>query len=237
MTFKAGFFLAAIVSFSAIAPLSPAQAQMSFRQVRASQAQGNSGPVPRIELSPQWGLVLSFAKTGEMIQQARIGDPSRILIDFDSPLAPGGGASSAGNGSSKGASIIYLRQLNAPLDLGLRLPQAAKYSSQVPLTVITTSGSNRKVYQFQIALGASTDSSTVEVVPDSSMPSATPRPLPPLLPPRPRRSTTPSLSPSPTSISPSPATLAHPELDVPIPGLQGLPVLEVPALKPPVTSG
>lgn len=162
----------------------PVQAQMTLRQVSAQQSQGRLGPVPTLDLSPTWGLTLSFIATGERIQQVRVGDPSRILVDFDSPLS----GHPSGHLSGGGATVIYLRQLGQPLDLGLRLPIAAQNSPQVPLTVVTTSAQGRKLYQFRLLLGQETSVSTVEVVPEASIPRAQPQPQPvrlPNVPPRP----------------------------------------------------
>lgn len=146
----------------------PANAQMTFQSVSVQQAQGLQGAVPSLNLSPTWGLTLSFIKTGERVQQVRIGDPSRVLVDFDSPLSSGQ--------SEGGATVLYLRQLGQPLDLGLRLPAAARQTNQVPLTVVTAGTQGRKLYQFRLLLDQETSVSTIEVVPESMMPMA----LPPL---------------------------------------------------------
>jgi len=177
------FFAFGAASLVTLAAL-PSQAQMTFQSVSAQQAQGRKGAVPTLNLSPTWGLTLSFIPTGEQIQQVRLGDPSRILMDFDSPLSSQSSSAEAG-----GATVIYLRQLGQPLDLGLRLPGAAQATNQVPLTVVTTGPQGRQLYQFRLLLGQETPVSTVEVVPESLMPSALPElvrgqpgvaPLPPL---------------------------------------------------------
>ena len=168
---------ASLCAFTAL----PSQAQMTFQPVSAQQARGRKGAVPTLNLSPTWGLTLSFIKTGEQVQQVRVGDPSRILVDFDSPLSSGSG--------DGGATVIYLRQLGQPLDLGLRLPGAARHTNQVPLTVVTTGPQGRQLYQFRLMLGQETPVSTVEVVPEPLMPNSLPElirglpgvaPLPPL---------------------------------------------------------
>ena len=139
----------------------PAQAEMRRTQVSQSQSQGEAGAFPALAISPQWGLTLSFIKTGEQIQQVRVGDPSRILTDFDTPLE---------GQREGGAHVIYLRQLAQPLDLDLRLPGPARQSHQVPLTVITQGRSGLNLYQFQLSLGQASQHSTVEVVPDAQLP-------------------------------------------------------------------
>ena len=68
----------------------PALADIGFKQVSIGQSQGLGGKdVPTLEISPLWGLTISFIKTNELVQQARISDPARVLVDFDSPLAGG----------------------------------------------------------------------------------------------------------------------------------------------------
>ncbi|MBD1847553.1 hypothetical protein H6F89_29955 [Cyanobacteria bacterium FACHB-63] len=152
---------------------------IAFRQVSASVSQGiGGGAVPTLDVSPTWGLTLSFIKTGELIQQVRVGDPSRVLVDFDSPLVPVMQSENTPTNQGRiasGATIIYLRQLSEPLDLGLRLPKDARNTQQIPLTVLTVDRTNqRRLYQFQLLLGRKTDYSTVEVVPEAQLPQRTP---------------------------------------------------------------
>lgn len=153
--------LATAILFLALAGTTPVQAEMRIHKVSQSQSQGDAGALPQLPLSPQWGLAISFIKTGEQIAQVRVGDPSRIVTDFDTPLEGQQGG---------GASVIYLRQLAQPLDLDLRLPGAARHSNQVPLTVITQSRQGLTFYQFQLSLGEATHHSAVEIVPDAMMP-------------------------------------------------------------------
>lgn len=148
-----------------------ALANITFRQVSASQSQGSGGKeVPTLDISPLWGLTLSFIKTNEVVQQVRISDPSRILVDFDAPLGgefrPTLQTGTQGRTMS-GATVIYLRQIGDPLKLPTRLTASAKKSNKIPLTVITIDRTNqRKLYQFLLVLGKDTKYSTVEVVPD-----------------------------------------------------------------------
>lgn len=172
------WFLGCLLGGTILLKLAPADA-MAFRQVSASQSQG-SGAVPTLDVSPTWGLTVSFIKTGELVQQVRVGDPSRVVVDFDSPLSPAGTSGTINSGTQSnaatGATVVYLRQLSTPLNLDLRLPNAAKDTSQVPLTVITLDRANtRRLYQFRLILGKQTDYSTVEVIPDAMM--LQPKPL------------------------------------------------------------
>jgi hypothetical protein len=151
----------------------PARADIGFKQVSIGQSQGLGGKdVPTLEISPLWGLTISFIKTNELVQQARISDPARVLVDFDSPLAGGSEPRipqiSVPGRSQGGAAVIYLRQIGDPFKLPTRLTAKAKKSSKLPLTIITTDRSNqRRLYQFLLVLGKDTKYSTVEVVPDS----------------------------------------------------------------------
>jgi hypothetical protein len=151
----------------------PALADIGFKQVSIGQSQGLGGKdVPTLEISPLWGLTISFIKTNELVQQARISDPSRVLVDFDSPLAGGSEPRIPQLGvpgrTQAGAAVIYLRQIGDPFKLPTRLTAKAKKSSKLPLTIITTDRSNqRKLYQFLLVLGKDTKYSAVEVVPDS----------------------------------------------------------------------
>jgi hypothetical protein len=151
----------------------PALADIGFKQVSIGQSQGLGGnDIPTLEISPVWGLTISFIKTNELVQQARISDPSRVLVDFDSPLTggiePRTPQLGAPGRTPTGAAVIYLRQIGDPFKLPTRLTAKAKKSNKLPLTIITTDRSNqRKLYQFLLVLGKDTKYSTVEVVPDS----------------------------------------------------------------------
>jgi hypothetical protein len=137
---------------------------MVFRQVSANQSQGLSNqPVPVLDVSPLWGLNISFIPSGELIQQVRLGDPSRLLVDFDSPL----GESAQDSSQITGATIVYLRELEQPLNLSLRLTTEARSTNSMPMSVVTLDRlGNRHLHQFLLRLGQETSYSTVEVVPD-----------------------------------------------------------------------
>jgi len=111
------------------------------------------------------GLNLSFLKLNESIQKVWLDNPSRVVIDFDGCLAGGGlgGSQSGASASCSGASIIRLRQLPQAIDFPKGI-FADGNSTQ--LTVITTAGSTRKVYQFQLVLaGGQPPYSLVEIMP------------------------------------------------------------------------
>ena len=141
----------------------PASA-LAFRQVSTTESQGLSNqPILTLQVSPTLGLTISFIPSGELIQQVRVGDPTRIVADFDSPI----GSAGFGREQGSGATVIYLRQLGQPLDLNARLTAQARNTNEMPLSVVTIDRQgNRHLHQFLLQLGQTSAYSTVEVVPD-----------------------------------------------------------------------
>ena len=157
-----------VLSLPAIAqanPIFPAK-----RQVGVSQAMGVSGVTSVVSLSPMQSLNISFIKTGETIKKVWLGNPSKVVMDYDSPLCRDGAKD-----SNCGATVINLRQLAQPIDLEMNLPSAAR-RNLTSLTVITTgAGGGRNLYQFQLVLNEPTPAySILEVVPDAQIPRLTP---------------------------------------------------------------
>ena len=96
-----------------------------------------------------------------------MGDPSRVVFDTDVPLQEN---SEAQEGIS-GATIIYLRQLGQPLDLGMRMAPQARNTDEMPLTVITFDGyGGRHLYQFRLVLNSDTQYSVVEIISEYAQP-------------------------------------------------------------------
>ncbi|MBD2179255.1 hypothetical protein H6F42_20230 [Pseudanabaena sp. FACHB-1998] len=163
-----------VLSLSAIAhadPIFPAK-----RQIGISQAMGVSGVTSVVSLSPRQSLNISFIKTGEIIKKVWLGNPSKVVMDYDSPLCKDGT-----NDSNCGATVINLRQLAQPIDLDMNLPASAR-GNRTSLTVITTgAGGLRNLYQFQLVLNVPTPAySILEVVPDAQIPRLIP--LKPIVP-------------------------------------------------------
>ncbi|MGG6297773.1 hypothetical protein ACQ4M4_25555 [Leptolyngbya sp. AN02str] len=122
----------------------------------------NSGAVPRLDVSPHWGLALSFLQTGERIQQWHVGDISRIVIATDAPLPE---ASGGQKDEGLGAHILFLRMLSHRLEMDLRLPASARQSNRMPLTINTVDAAGRqRTYLFELVLGAATDVGMIEIV-------------------------------------------------------------------------
>jgi hypothetical protein len=58
----------------------------SVINLSTSHAEGRSGSIPSITVWQGMGLSLNFSGTGERIVKAWLDDPSRLTLDFDSPL-------------------------------------------------------------------------------------------------------------------------------------------------------
>jgi hypothetical protein len=140
------------------------------RQIGISQAMGVSGVTSVVSLSPMQSLNISFIKTGEIIKKVWLGNPSKVVMDYDSPLCKDGA-----NDSNCGATVINLRQLAQPIDLDMNLSASAR-GDLTSLTVITTgAGGQRNLYQFQLVLNVPTPAySILEVVPDAQIPRLAP---------------------------------------------------------------
>jgi hypothetical protein len=140
------------------------------QQIGVSQAMGVSGVTSVVTLSPMQSLNISFIKTGEIIKKVWLGNPSKVVMDYDSPLCKDGAKD-----NSCGATVINLRQLAQPIDLDMNLPASAR-GDLTSLTVITTgAGGLRNLYQFQLVLNVPTPAySILEVVPDAQIPRLAP---------------------------------------------------------------
>jgi hypothetical protein len=140
------------------------------QQIGVSQAMGVSGVTSVVSLSPRQSLNISFIKTGEIIKKVWLGNPSKVVMDYDSPLCKDGA-----NDSNCGATVINLRQLAQPIDLDMNLPASAR-GDLTSLTVITTgAGGLRNLYQFQLVLNVPIPAySILEVVPDAQIPRLAP---------------------------------------------------------------
>jgi hypothetical protein len=163
-----GTFAFLVLSLPTIAhaePLFPAK-----RQIGVSQAMGVSGVTSVVSLSSMQSLNISFIKTGEIIKKVWLGNPSKVVMDYDSPLCKDGAKD-----SNCGATVINLRQLAQPIDLDMNLPTSAR-GDLTSLTVITTgAGGLRNLYQFQLVLNVPTPAySILEVVPDAQIPRLAP---------------------------------------------------------------
>ncbi len=167
------YAISAIVAVLVLSLPVIAQAEPIFpakRQIGVSQAMGVSGVTSVVSLSPMQSLNISFIKTGEIIKKVWLGNPSKVVMDYDSPLCKDGARD-----NNCGATVINLRQLAQPIDLDMNLPDSAR-GNLTSLTVITTGSVGlRNLYQFQLVLNVPTPAySILEVVPDAQIPRLAP---------------------------------------------------------------
>ena len=143
--------------------LSPAWGETingSVRRISVSEATGQSALAPpKIELSPGYGVNISFIPTGETVQKVWFDNPSFATLDADGCLSGLGGQQRECQRNS--VSVLHLRLINP-----LTFPGLPKTNSTL-LTVITSGKAGRHVYLFQVAKGSarSPQSYTIEITP------------------------------------------------------------------------
>lgn len=175
---KFRFWLATAVCLSVFSSCNggsglPALAQTnvgSVRRVSIAEATGQTGtPPPLIELSPGYGVNISFIPTRETVEKVWFDNPSFATLDANGCLSGLGGVQQ--QCQRNGASVLHLRRINP-----LTIPGLPKTNSSL-LTVITSGSSERRVYLFQVTAGGGSNSQyhTVEVTPASSAASNAPR--------------------------------------------------------------
>ncbi len=123
-----------------------AQGRPLRQEVRVEAAQ--AGTVP-ITVWPGSGANLDFSRLGLRIYRAWLDDPSKLTIDFDSPLDAGG------------AQVVHLRRINGVSFQGLPSTPATLLS-----VVARDASGTAHLFQFPIAYGSGpADYSTIAVVP------------------------------------------------------------------------
>jgi hypothetical protein len=131
--------------------------RQGVRQVSQETATGNSSVLaPKIELSPGYGINISFLKSDEIVEKVWLDNPAIASLDVDGCLR-----GLANQCEQEGATIIHLRQISP-----LQVPQLPKTSNTL-LTVIARGKSGRKIYLFHVTVGNKNPKyHTVEVIPD-----------------------------------------------------------------------
>lgn len=111
----------------------PLTAEASTVQ-RISAQEALTGSAPVINVCPITGYNLSFLEVKGGIVQAKLVDPSRVHVSFDSKEV-----------SKSPAKVVYLRRINQ-----IKFPNlpAGKETEPTTLSVLTT---NRKLYRFRVA--------------------------------------------------------------------------------------
>lgn len=150
----------------------PAFAETStlwVRRVEIPEATGQTGQEPvLIELSPGYGVSISFISTGETVEKVWLDNPSFATLDVDGCLLGLGGGQQAMGCQPQGATVLHLRRINP-----LNFPNLPKTNSTL-LTAITRGLAGRRVYLFRVATGGNNPKyHMVEVVPPSKTASAT----------------------------------------------------------------
>jgi len=112
--------------------------------ISQAQAQGLTGDGATVIVWSGSGTNLDFTQTGEKIQRAWLDDPSKITIDFDTPLCSGNSESSC---NKAGASVVHLRRI-----VGVQFPTLPSTATTL-LTIVTQASSGQKVYLFKVAIG------------------------------------------------------------------------------------
>ncbi|BAZ40223.1 hypothetical protein NIES4101_61840 [Calothrix sp. NIES-4101] len=137
-----------------------AEIRQGVKQISQDIATGNSSDkIPRVELSPGYGVNISFIKTGEIVEKVWLDNPAIASLDVDgclSALSP--------HCEQSGATVIHLRKINK-----LKLPQLPNTNTSL-LTVVTTGKSQRQVYLFQVVAGKNKSNyHTLEILPNSNL--------------------------------------------------------------------
>ncbi|NJO93881.1 MAG: hypothetical protein HC820_05115 [Hydrococcus sp. RM1_1_31] len=128
----------------------------AVRSIPEESVMGDRGAIPTITVWSGAGVNISFIPTGGIIQKVWLDDPSRLTVDFDSPLCSGSSRCESG-----GARVIHLRRINP-----INFPQLPSTSSTL-LTAIAIDGEEVKRYQFQIVYGqGSPQYSGITIVPE-----------------------------------------------------------------------
>jgi hypothetical protein len=137
-----------------------AEIRQGVKQVSQDIATGNSPrKIPRVELSPGYGVNISFIKTGEIVEKVWLDNPAIASLDVDGCLK---GLSQECEQS--GATVIHLRKINK-----LKLPQLPITNTSL-LTVVTKGKSQRQVYLFQVVTSDKQPKyHTLKILPNSNL--------------------------------------------------------------------
>jgi hypothetical protein len=136
-----------------------AEIRNGVKQVSQDIATGNSSQkIPQIELSPGYGVNISFIKSGEIVEKVWLDNPAIASLDVDGCLS---GLSQ--QCEQPGATVIHLRKINR-----LKLPQLPSVNTSL-LTVVTKGKSQRQVYLFQVVtVNKKPDYHTLEILSNSN---------------------------------------------------------------------
>ncbi len=136
-------FAAGILPVVAGETTGSSQASQGVRRISQDIATGHSGSeIPLIELSPGYGVNISFIPSGEIVEKVWLDNPAIASLDVDGCLSGLGREC-----DSPGATVLHLRRINP-----LNVPQLPKTNCSL-LTVVARGDSGRRVYLFRVAMG------------------------------------------------------------------------------------
>ncbi|MGB3656241.1 MAG: hypothetical protein WBA41_34205 [Rivularia sp. (in: cyanobacteria)] len=143
-----------------LSPAIASEVKQSVKQITQQVATGNSSSsIPKIELSPGYGVNISFIRSDEIVEKVWLDNPTFASLDVDGCLSVEGREC-----DPQGATVIHLRQIK-PLNVR-QLP----FSNTSLLTVIAKGQSGRKVYLFKVGMGNTTPTyHTLEIIPDKKI--------------------------------------------------------------------
>ncbi|MBE9216692.1 hypothetical protein IQ247_29210 [Plectonema cf. radiosum LEGE 06105] len=143
-----------------LSPVIASEIKQSVKQIPQGVATGhNSQNIPKIELSPGYGVNISFIKSGEIVEKVWLDNPAIATLDVDGCLSTEGRKC-----EQEGATVIHLRRINP-----LKVPQLPNSNTSL-LTVIAKGKSARKVYLFKVGIESKTPTyHTLEIIPDSKI--------------------------------------------------------------------
>ncbi len=143
-----------------LSPVIASEIKQNVKKIPQGIATGhNSQNIPKVELSPGYGVNISFIKSEEIIEKVWLDNPTFASLDVDGCLS-----TEERECDKEGATVIHLRLIN-PLKVR-QLP----LSNTSLLTVIAKGKSERKVYLFKVGTGNKTPTyHTLEIRPDSQI--------------------------------------------------------------------
>ncbi len=151
------FSISTVLNFTGFAlPVIAGESRPGVLRITQEIATGNSSTqIPLVELSPGYGVNISFIRTGEIVEKVWLDNPAIASLDVDGCLSGLGREC-----ESSGATVIHLRRINP-----LNVPQLPKTTSSL-LTVVAKGNSGRKLYLFGVAMGDKNPKyHTIEVTP------------------------------------------------------------------------
>ena len=149
-----------LLPLTSTSPVIASEIKQSVKQITTDVATGNSSKsIPLIELSPGYGVNISFIKSGEIIEKVWLDNPTFASLDVDGCLSTEGREC-----DKEGATVIHLRRIKP-----LKVPQLINSNTSL-LTVIAKGKSGRKVYLFKVKMGDKTPTNhTLEIIPSTKI--------------------------------------------------------------------